>query len=77
MQARNKDGRANRANKGGRQCGVYRFAEIVPADFGQIGERDADNQCRFNAFPQRDDECLEHGLKHLRQVENEFQFQYG
>ena len=61
--------------KGRNQRGIDRFAQLVPADLGQIGQRDADNQGRFDAFAEGDNEGFQHLRKKPLDFENEFQFQ--
>ena len=76
VQAGDEDGGADGADKGGAEGGIDRLAQVVAADLGQVGQGDADDQGGFNAFAERDDECLEHVDGHRSQVENEIQFQY-
>ena len=78
----NHDGQTNGAGKGGAERGIDRLAQVVAADLGQVRQRDADDQSGFDAFAERNDECLQHGAGGLVQlelklVENEFHFQYG
>ena len=40
--------------------GENRFAQIGPANFGQIGQGDADDEGGFDPFAQSYDECLQH-----------------
>ena len=47
--------------KAAAEGGIDGFAQVVAADLGQIGERDADDEGGFNAFAEGDDECLQHG----------------
>jgi hypothetical protein len=57
---REHDGHANRSRKSRCQGGVDRFAQIVTPDFGQVGQGNADDEGRFDAFAEGDDECLKH-----------------
>ena len=57
------DGHADRSGKGGGEGGIDRFAQIVAADLGKIGQGDADDKSGFDAFAEGDDECLEHGIR--------------
>ena len=58
--ARQQDGNADAADEGGDQGGEDRFAQFGTADFGQIGQGDADDKGGFDPLAQRNDEGLQH-----------------
>ena len=60
VEAREHDGHGDRSGKSCGQGGVDGFAQIVAADLGQISQGDADDERGFDAFAERNDECLEH-----------------
>ena len=37
-----------------------RSLQLRPADFGEVGKDDADDQRRFHTLAERDDKCLQH-----------------
>ena len=51
--------------KGGNQGGKDGFAQFGPADLGQIGQGDADDEGGFDPFAQSNDECLQHLVENL------------
>ena len=53
-------GHADAAQKGRAEGGIDRLAQVGPADLGQVGQGDADNQGSLDPFAQRNDECLKH-----------------
>src|ERR1035441_6288020 len=63
LEARDHDGHADRSGKSGGQISIDRFAQIIAADLGEIGQGDADDESGFDAFAEGDDECLEHGKR--------------
>src|ERR1019366_8354380 len=60
VEAGEDDGECDGAGKGGGESGIDGFAQVVTADFGQIRERDADDESGFDTFAERNDECLQH-----------------
>jgi len=53
----------------------YPVPPLAPGPL-EAAKHDANNERRFDAFTERNDECLKHGKKHHFLIENEIQFQY-
>ena len=60
VEAGEHDGDGDRSGKSRAEGGVDRLAQIVAPDLGEISQGDADDESGFDAFAERNDECLEH-----------------
>ena len=52
-------------DEGGNQGGKDGFAQFRAADFGQIGQGNADDEGGLDPFAQSNDECLQHLVENL------------